>query len=191
MLWRDGMTTYNTELQISNKDLQVLKTKIIIYVPGQGISEIQPFMLLDVSGSMKEQVGTQRKIDMLRNAVAIYQGVKQYVFSERVTETQYIPEPHGSTELHLAFGYLVKANPQKLLVVSDGLPNEPKLSIDAGKALKIPIDVLYIGEFGDPGEIFMKQLAEATGGKFMTIDTMEINDFQKNLTDGIKLMLYA
>lgn len=180
-----------SEIQISNNTVQVLRTKIIRYVPGHGMTEIQPFMLLDVSGSMIGQVGNKRKIDMLRSAVSNYKGVHQYIFSDRVTETQYIPEPHGSTELHSAFRYIAKANPLKLLLVSDGLPDDPDASIDAGKALKISIDVLYIGTPGDEGEQFMKQLAEVTGGKFMTVDTMEINDFQKNLTEGIKFMLYA
>ncbi len=179
------------QIQGSGNELQVLNTKILKYVPGHGVTEIQPFILLDVSGSMNEKVGTQRKIDMLRSAVSDYKGVRQYVFSERVTETQYIPEPHGSTELDTAFRYLAKANPQKLLLISDGLPNDPIASIDAGKCLKISIDVLYIGESEDLGEKFMKLLAEETGGKFMTINTMEINDFQKNLTEGIKFMLYA
>ena len=180
-----------SEIQVSNNQLQVLKTKIIKYVPGHGVSEIQPFMLLDVSGSMIRSIGNQRKIDMLRSAVSGYKGIKQYVFSDRVTETEYIPEPYGSTELHTAFQYISKANPQKLLLVSDGLPDDPKISIETGKALKIPIDVLYIGNSGDEGEQFMKQLAEVTGGKFMTIDTMEKDNFQKNLSDGIKFMLYA
>lgn len=180
-----------SEIQVSSPALQVLKTKIIRYVPGQGVSEIQPFMLLDVSGSMTEQVGTQRKIDMLRSAVSQYKGVRQYVFSDRVTETQYIPEPHGSTELHTAFRYIAKANPQKLLLVSDGLPDEPNTCLDTGKSLGIPIDVLYIGNSGDDGERFMKLLAERTKGKFMTIDTMEVIEFQKNLSDGIKFMLCA
>lgn len=181
------------KLQVSNNKLQVLRTKIIRYVPGRGVSEIQPFLLLDVSGSMDNKIGDQRKIDILRSAVSNsnFKGIKQYVFSERIIETQYIPEPYGSTKLDTAFRYLIKVNPQKLLVVSDGLPDEPGAAIESGKGLKIPVDVLYIGNIGDEGEQFMKRLSETTGGKFMTVDTTEINDFQKNLTDGIKFMLYA
>ena len=173
----------------NNKDLEVTKTRIIRFENG-ALVERSPVLLLDVSGSMRLGIGNRRKIDILRDAVAkVGIGMDIYCFSDGMTKTKYIPEPAGSTNLAGAFQGLPVGG-MSLLLISDGIADDPEDAIQVGIALKTPVNVLYIGESGDRGEDFMRKLAEATGGKWLTLDTMQdAVSFQGKLENGIEKML--
>lgn len=173
----------------NNQDLEVTKIRIIRFEKEQ-IIEKYPVLLLDVSGSMQENVGNRRKIDILRDAVTkVGVGMEVYVFASDFVKTKYIPEPHGSTNLKQAFKSL-SGQSMQLLLVGDGVSDDPEEAIRAGVALRCPVNVLYIGEPGDQGEAFMRRLAEATCGKWLTLDTMQdAAVFQDKLENGIQNML--
>ncbi len=172
-----------------NKEIEVIRTRIVKFEAGRLI-EKYPVLLLDVSGSMQQSVGNKRKIDILRDAVVnVGIGMEIYCFSDRMTKTKYIPEPQGSTNLTGAFREL-KGQSMQLLLISDGVADDPENAISAGVSLGCPVNVLYIGVPGDQGESFMRKLAESTGGKWLTLDTMqEAGVFQGKLEDGIERML--
>ncbi len=177
----------------NNKEVEVTRTRIVKFEAGRLI-EKYPVLLLDVSGSMQQSVGNRRKIDILRDAVSkVGIGMDIYCFSDRMTKTKYIPEPQGSTNLRDAFRDL-KGQSMQLLLISDGVADDPEDAIAAGILLGCPVNVVYIGSMGDigldVGEQFMRKLAEATGGKWLTLDTMqEAGVFQGKLENGIERLL--
>ncbi len=173
----------------NNKEIEVIRTRIVKFEAGRLI-EKYPVLLLDVSGSMQQSVGNRRKIDILRDAVErVGIGMDIYCFSDRMTKTKYIPEPQSSTNLIGAFLEL-KGQSMQLLLISDGIADDPEDAIAAGILLGCPVNVLYIGSVGDQGESFMRKLAESTGGKWLTLDTMqEAGVFQQKLENGIERLL--
>jgi len=174
----------------NNKKLEVTKTRIIKFSAGKLIEKF-PVLLLDVSGSMCRDLNGKRRIDILRDAVEkVGNGMETYCFSDTTVKTKYIPEPHGSTNLKGAFQVL-KGQSMQLILISDGIADNPNDAIQSAIELKCPVNVLYIGSPGDEGELFMKRLAEMTGGKWITLDTMQdSNIFQTKLENGIQNLLF-
>lgn len=183
----------NQIMQSGQNKLEIKSQRVIRYDPKtESLVEIKPMLLLDISGSMSQHVCENRKIDILRNAVKDIKNARMFVFSDDCRETAgYIPEPESSTDLVNAFGIIrLEINKDtNLLLVSDGIPDEPEESIRAAKSLGIPVNVMYIGRKGDRGEEFMWQLAKATGGKEITADTGFAN-FALELKSGIEQMLF-
>ena len=156
-------------------------------------SEVK-YLLLDASGSMldtmlDEQGRTTRMCDQMRRVVAGIQaqqatpmiafgllGTKPedpndpYSFRSRQILADFVnesPEPNinASTPLAEAIEFARENGGGHLIVISDGEPNWPHSdSIDAAKRFGGRIDVVFVGMPGSPGSIFLKELAEATGG---------------------------
>lgn len=179
-----------------NNNLIIRNVKVLKYDPKtETVIETRPVLLLDISGSMNECIGKKRKIDMLREAVMQNTGVRQFVFSDDIHEVGYVPETaEGGTDLSRSFGYLKTENiinkNTRLVLVSDGLPDDSDDAIQTALQLEIPVNVLYIGPGNDKGERFMKNLATITKGTELTVSTLNI-DFQKKLTQGISALLYG
>jgi|GEM_PF-5633729 len=146
-------------------------------------------MLLDVSGSMGEYVEDKRKIDHLREAVRGYPSLRKVSFSSGIFDRS-IPEPNGGTDMGRGFAYLRTAvgNIREVILISDGLPDDPEEALAEAKALRCPVNVIYIGPGGDVGEAFMQRLAAETGGRQVTVKTEE-EDFSRVLQDSVRLML--
>ncbi len=178
--------------QTKNKDVEVFRTRIVKYSAGT-LTEHIPVMLLDVSGSMEECINGRRKVDMLKDAVeAAASGIETYCFSSSCVKTKIIPQPQGGTDLADAFCVLKNVAPaaMHLILVSDGMPDNVENAIYHGKRLQCPINVIYIGVQGDSGESFMRRLAEDTGGKWLTVDTLrDQNNFQQKLSSGLEKLL--
>ena len=128
--------------------------------------------LLDVSGSMNERIGEKKKINHLRDVMANYQDAKILCFSSNVhklSDTQSIPDPDGSTNLGKAFKYIIAdtevEKPERVVLVSDGEPDNERDALEQAKNLALPIDIIFIGEKESKGNRFMHQLASATGGQ--------------------------
>jgi len=134
-------------------------------------------LLLDVSGSMDEGIGGVRKIDRLRESVRDvidrFPSLPVYVFSHSCYRVQpnSIPEPQTDTNLPEAFR--VVGYRKHIILVSDGLPQEPEASIQEAVSRRHRVDIIYIGPGDDIGEAFMRRLAQATGGREFTISTAE------------------
>lgn len=132
-------------------------------------------LLLDVSQSMNERVGGARKIDLLRRAVGAFPALRRWSFSEQVYPGQ-IPEPQTGTNLARALCTLTEEAPARVILVSDGEPNDEEEALASATRLGRPVDVIYIGEPETSGERFMRRLAEATGGRWVTVAQAELAD---------------
>lgn len=140
--------------------------------------------LLDCSGSMSESVDGRSKILHLEDVMRDYQAVRKVGFSDSVFAWQQGIRPAGNTGMALAFRHLQSQKPEKVVLVSDGCPDNEEDAIHEAVALHIPVNIVYIGEKGDRGEAFMQRLATATGGKTFTAETHK-PQFVKQLSHAI------
>jgi len=125
-------------------------------------------VLADTSASMAEAAGGRTKIDALHEALAALPGdVRTIAFSWRVVEVPRgapLPAPNGGTALDLALQTAAGMDPDHVLVVSDGHPDDPASALRAASRLRCRIDVIYCGPDGDrEGMAFMRRLARHGG----------------------------
>lgn len=137
-----------------------------------------PVLVLDVSGSMAEHCEPgRRKIDALREVVKSLRTsgstFGQIVFESAPRLTDAIPEPSGGTALHLALGLAATLRPRKLVLVTDGEPDDEQLALDAAARLARPIDVFYVGPGSQRAEKFLRDLARRAGGQYQKTDLAE------------------
>ncbi len=156
-----------------------IKTELVKMKAQQGA-----IFLLDVSGSMCEAVDGMPKIAHLRKVMQEYPHSRKISFSGRVWEGL-IPEPQSNTDMALGFRRLqtIRPKPVSVVLVSDGLPDDPKSAIEEAIKLRVPVNIVYIGE-KDKGEAFMQSLATATGGKTFTAETHK-PQFAKELSQAV------
>lgn len=122
----------------------------------------QSILLLDFSGSMGQWCGADRKIEILKKAIAPIQS--QYKILAFNSTTEWIgssyPEPQGGTALHLAIAVAASIRPRQTLIVSDGQPDDQRQALAEAKKLSGTISTLYIGSDSDKEAIaFMAKLA--------------------------------
>jgi len=58
----------------------------------------------------------------------------------------------------------------RIILVSDGEANYPEHQIAICQKKEIPVDCIFIGQPGSSGESTLRKIAEATGGKFTTVN---------------------
>ena len=151
-------------------------------------------LILDVSSSMADRAGSQRKVDILRKAVQQYEdtNTKIIVFHSipmLISSINDIPEPSGSTALHLALELAVKQNPRKTLIISDGYPDNSVAALNEVINLSGQINCLYIGSDGDRAAIeFMQQLSKPSNGRIVINDITQIS-YQETLSATIANLL--
>jgi hypothetical protein len=172
-----------TQIIKKERGIQSLSDKIkteLVKIKAQ-----QVVFLLDVSGSMCEIVDGLPKIAHLRKVMQGYPHSRKVSFSGRVWE-KLIPEPQSNTDMALGFRYLqrIAPKPASVVLVSDGLPDDPKSAISEAIKIHVPVNIVYIGEKGDKGEAFMQSLATATGGKTFTAETHK-PQFAKQLSQAV------
>jgi len=134
-------------------------------------------VLADVSSSMEERAwGGMTKHALLRDAIAgvMRPGVTILAFSAGaypVSRIEDLPEPHGNTALHRAIEQAASQHPARMLIVSDGHPDDEEKARSAAQAFPGVIDVLYIGPDSDKGAIaFLSALAKGHGGRYRACD---------------------
>lgn len=132
-------------------------------------------VLADVSGSMAEDAwGGRRKVEVLRGALEGAGPARLIAFASRptpVSSPAALPEPGGSTALHLALDEAARVRPARTLVVSDGRPDSEWDALAAADRLPGAIDVIYVGPDGDHAAIdFMRRLASRGGGRYHGCD---------------------
>jgi hypothetical protein len=151
-------------------------------------------ILLDISGSMSEVVGSKRKIDILRQAVDRQLLINEVVlvFSsgcDQVASFQLIPEPFGGTAMHLGLQQASFYSPSHTLVVSDGQPDCQKQAFKEAEMLPGTISTLYIGNDKDLNAVaFMSKLARVGCGRFEVCNIHNLEN-QKKLGSVIKGLL--
>lgn len=142
---------------------------------GEGI-----MLLLDTSGSMSAAVDInepegKRAIDALREIVAELTqagGVPMIAFGgpwdAEVRFVEVVPDPHGGTPLHLALDLAREYGATRVVVVSDGMPDDKIATLTAAKKFGGRLDVMFVKHSGvfdaAGGEKFLEQLAKSTGG---------------------------
>jgi hypothetical protein len=160
---------------VATKDIQVLSDKIKLNFVKLNLDKPEVLadtvFLLDVSGSMNEKVGKERKIDHLRDVMSSYPNANKFCFSDDVYNKQNIPEPNGSTNLAKGFRYLqnTEFKAKRVVLVSDGEPDNESSALNEANKLFVPVDIIYIGDKGSRGERFMERLASSTGGKHFIV----------------------
>lgn len=136
-------------------------------------------ILADASYSMGGPAwGGQRKIDVLRQAVAgamQQTGAQLVAFSGAARNVSSVPEPDANTNLAAALQHVKNIDPGVTLVISDGLPDNEAAALSVARTFRGAIDVLYIGPETDHAAItFMRRLAAAAGGEVRTHDVARL-----------------
>jgi Mg-chelatase subunit ChlD len=142
---------------------------------GRGTAVI---ILCDVSSSMSEPAGANRKIDILREALENIwpdlPGASLIAFASTagpVASPAALPSPNGGTALHLGLDAAAALCPSKMVVISDGRPDSENSALAAAARLGGVIDVIYCGPDSDTQAIaFMQRLARAGGGRVYVRD---------------------
>lgn len=131
------------------------------------------FLLLDCSSSMNERMRNGKKaIEALRDVVKEIQSqrpVQMVAFGpdyegRTVAFVGSVPAAAGGTPLDDAILFAKQENAGRIVVISDGCPNSQGAAMEAAKMFGGQIDVVYVGDPGDYGSVFLKALAESTGG---------------------------
>lgn len=130
-------------------------------------------VLADVSGSMSSQAwGGRSKHEVLREALsAIDPGRHDLVaFSEtaaRIADAGDLPVPSGGTALDRGLEEAMRDGPGRILVISDGQPDDELAALAVARQFDGTIDVLYIGPDSDVMAMrFLEQLARCGRGQY-------------------------
>ena len=131
-------------------------------------------LLIDTSGSMDEHVvvSGKRRIEALRETVTDIQRTAHVPmiafggpYDAQVRFVDVVPGADGGTPLHIAIPFAKQYGATRVVVVSDGAPDLPDQCMLEATAFAGQIDVVFIGDEGDMGSVFLDALAKATGGR--------------------------
>lgn len=154
----------------------------------QGISLAESFLnaeivvILDNSGSMGNTDTPQgiSRVELAQQHLNTLQGknpgkVALICFGSEVTYSPsgMIVPVGGSTDLAnaLQFAKIADGCGLKIVVISDGEPNDESRALAVARTYTTKIDVIYCGSESDyRGRDFLQRLARATGGQFFTSD---------------------
>lgn len=154
-----------------------LETSLTSSLKGLAKEADNVMLLIDTSGSMSSPVrredGTygKRAIELLREVVADIKAAGSCPmiafggpYDAQVRFVDNVPEPDGGTPLHIAIPLAKQYGATRVVVISDGCPDLTEESMLQARAFGGRVDVVFCGSKGDSGEIFLRALAEATGG---------------------------
>jgi len=135
-------------------------------------------ILLDNSGSMGQQDTPQgiTRVELAQQHLTTLQGkhpgaVALICFADKVeySPSGYIIPVGGSTDLTSALQFAKTADGigLKILLISDGSPNNEDSALEVAMTYESKIDVIHCGSDSDNrGRDFLKRLAAVTGGQF-------------------------
>lgn len=152
-------------------------------------------VLADVSGSMESPAwGGRTKHALLREAIGEVMQRNRHeliAFSsgaELLLGAQYLPRPGGNTALHLGLQAARQRDPGRILLISDGEPDNEAASLAAVSDFGGVIDVLYIGPDANRAAIiFLQKLAKHGHGQYQSSDIARPG--QPALTQTIRTLL--
>lgn len=99
-----------------------------------------------------------------------------------------LPHVKGGTNLYGALEFIAPADGCgiRIIVASDGEPDDPASALALAQKMESKIDAIYIGS-SDCGRRFMRELAKASGGKSLDISVLELEDkITRLLTEGLR-----
>ncbi|MFG0229454.1 vWA domain-containing protein [Achromobacter sp. 413638] len=152
-------------------------------------------VLADVSGSMESPAwGGRTKHAVLREAIAqtlLSDRHELMAFAGHVTplsSAENLPQPGGSTALDRALLAAIQRAPGRILVISDGEPNDEDAALAAAAQFGGVIDVLYIGPDSNAAAMrFLQRLALAGHGRYHGSDIARAG--QPALVNTIQMLL--
>lgn len=155
-------------------------------------------VMIDISLSMSEHdcLEGQRRYDAALAELAKLQrqipgkvGVIQWSSSVQFVPGGVPDFPTGSTQLANCLRFVKPADDTgiRLILVSDGEPDDPETAMDEARTFKSKIDTVYVGPANGYGADFLKRLAAATGGQAVTQSVTEIGQ----LSQTVKKLLAA
>ncbi len=171
---------------IGNNAPEVKSTKIMKFT-GNGFKDNTPVVLFDTSGSMcrEDCPNGESRITVVNRILKKMLNLPVYAFGDKVRRVESELGASGSTNLIEALA--ICQHYSKVILVSDGCPDDSKQAMIEAVMLKIPFDTILIGSEPE-GEEFMRELSKRTGGNFSTVSTSDIN-FQEKLESGIDRLL--
>lgn len=150
-----------------NKSLRANTLSDLVRVRTAGL----PMLLIDTSGSMDDILADGKtRINATRDTVReLTKGgetpVKMIGFGGYEAQViTSIPNACGGTPLASAIDLAKQQGASHVIVISDGMPNDQRGALESAARFGGKIDVIFIGNKGEPGEQFLKQLSESTGG---------------------------
>lgn len=153
-----------------------------------------PMLCLDLSGSMDARMmNGKTRIVGLREVLASIQGVPMIAFGGvETSEPRFVDragDSGGGTPLHAAIALAKTYGATRLVVISDGLPDDGPRAMDEAKSFRGKIDVVFVGDTdsaeGRLGSQFLDELARATGGQRIVGSLVET----KAITGKVMLFL--
>lgn len=153
-------------------------------------------VLLDCSGSMHQAVGARRKIDHLKDhLVRIWPDTRNcrlLAFNSSVwplTGPMAVPEPHGGTDVARALEEARRSLPGRVLLISDGTPDDADAAIAVAASMICVIDVIYVGPDHDAEAYrFLRRLADVGGGGLRRHD---LGGDQRRIETALRVALAA
>lgn len=102
-----------------------------------------------------------------------------------------VPDAQGGTPLAEGIDFARTNGHGRAVVISDGEPNDPHAAMAAAKAFGGRIDVVFVGDPGTEGSVFLENLAKSTGGIRFEGDLSEVKEIIGAvvglLTGGVEL----
>jgi len=133
-------------------------------------SQDDAFLVMDCSGSMAgkplaqlkkvvDDIRTQAEPQMVAFAGNFWDGGNCFMVAD-------VPaEAGGSTPLADAINFSKANSATRLVVISDGEPDDKDAAMNAAMLFLGRIDVVFVGRPGCGGSAFLDRLARATGGQ--------------------------
>jgi Mg-chelatase subunit ChlD len=134
-------------------------------------------VIADVSGSMhaRDARGGQRRYEVAQTELTALQreypgqiAVVAFADYPQFCPTGILPPPDGSTNLRAALRFAKVADVPgiRVILISDGLPDDAAGALAVARTYTQRIDVIYVGHEDGTGREFLARLAQAAGGTF-------------------------
>jgi uncharacterized protein with von Willebrand factor type A (vWA) domain len=170
-----SMTTQTTNQLVrgSLKDISIQSRTSI----AQAFAGAEAMVLLDCSGSMivDDCPGQRKRCDVARNELIKLQQAMpgKIALVSWNDHPSFCPSglpasPMGGTDLVAALSFAKRADGCgiKLIVISDGEPDDEHAALRLARQFKTKLDTIYVGPESGEGRDFLRRLAEASGGTF-------------------------
>jgi FMN phosphatase YigB (HAD superfamily) len=158
-----------------------------------GFMNVKAFVMVDVSASMRDRDagGDKSRYDATCEQLERLQDqnpgeIAVACFSERAEFCPGgVPVMRGqSTDMVAALRMLKMADATdiRLVIISDGEPNDQAAALSEAAKFASKIDTIYIGPETGSGREFLRELSSRTGGVSITNETEQLGKLSENIT---------
>jgi hypothetical protein len=158
-----------------------------------GFMDVKAFVMVDVSASMgaSDAPGGKSRYDAACEQLEYLQNQNpgEIAVAAFSSQTQFcpagVPVYFGEdTDMVRALNMLKMADGTdiRLILISDGEPNNEQQTLDIAKHFRSKIDTIFVGPEDGHGREFLKQLSSATGGISITNETKDLGKLSENVT---------